>query len=256
MSPFIAEIIGTAILILLGNGVVANVLLKDTKGNNGGWIVITWGWGIAVFVAVFTMGQFSGAHINPAVTVGLAAAGLFEWPLVPFYIIAQTIGGALGAFFVWLSYKDHFSQTTDEGLILACHSTIPNIRNYSSNFMTETIGTLMLVFGVLYLVSPGFIGVDGEFLEAITINGQEVGFGLGALSALPVGLLVLGIGLSLGGPTGYAINPARDLGPRIVHALLPISNKGSSDWAYSWVPVAAPIVGGFIAAGFYLLLSG
>lgn len=255
MSPFIAEIIGTAILILLGNGVVANVLLKNTKGNDGGWIVITWGWGIAVFVAVYTMGQFSGAHINPAVTVGLAAAGLFEWSLVPSYIIAQIMGGALGAFLVWLSYKDHFSQTTDEGLILACHSTIPNIRNYPSNFMTETIGTLMLVFGVLYLVSPGFIGVDGELLETITINGKEVGIGLGALSALPVGLLVLGIGLSLGGPTGYAINPARDLGPRIMHAMLPISNKGSSDWAYSWIPVAAPIVGGFIAAGLYLLLG-
>lgn len=256
MSPFIAEIIGTAILILLGNGVVANVLLKNTKGHSGGWIVITWGWGIAVFVAVYTMGQFSGAHINPAVTVGLAAAGLFEWYLVPAYIIAQITGGAIGALLVWLSYKDHFSQTRDEGLILACHSTIPNIRNYSSNFMTETIGTFMLVLGVIYLVSPGFIGVDGELLETITINGEEVGFGLGALSALPVGLLVLGIGLSLGGPTGYAINPARDLGPRIMHAVLPISDKGSSDWAYSWVPIAAPIAGGFIAAGLYLLLGG
>ncbi|SHG22828.1 glycerol uptake facilitator protein [Fodinibius roseus] len=255
MSPFIAEIIGTAILILLGNGVVANVLLNNTKGHDSGWIVITWGWGIAVFVAVYTMGQFSGAHINPAVTVGLAAAGLFEWSLVPGYIMAQIVGGAIGAFLVWLSYRDHFRKTTDETLILACHSTIPNIRNYSSNFMTETIGTLLLVFGVLYLVSPGFIGANGELLETITIDGQDVGFGLGALSALPVGLLVLGIGLSLGGPTGYAINPARDLGPRIMHALLPISNKGSSDWSYSWVPVAAPIVGGLVAAGLYLLLS-
>lgn len=255
MSPFIAEIIGTAILILLGNGVVANVLLNKTKGHDSGWIVITWGWGIAVFVAVYTMGQFSGAHINPAVTVGLAAAGLFEWSLVPGYIMAQILGGAIGALLVWLSYRDHFSKTTDESLILACHSTIPNIRNYPSNFMTEAIGTLLLVFGVLYLVSPGFIGVNGELLETITINGQEVGFGLGALSALPVGLLVLGIGLSLGGPTGYAINPARDLGPRIMHAVLPISNKGGSDWAYSWVPVAAPIVGGLVAAGLYLFLS-
>ncbi|SMO52610.1 MIP/aquaporin family protein [Fodinibius sediminis] len=255
MSPFIAEIIGTAILILLGNGVVANVLLNKTNGKDGGWIVITWGWGIAVFVAVFTMGQFSGAHINPAVTVGLAMAGLFEWSLVPAYIVAQIIGGVLGAFLVWLSYKDHFHETRDESLILACHSTIPNIRNYPANFMTETIGTLLLVFGVLYLASPGFIGANGELLETIVIDGNEVGFGLGALSALPVGLLVLGIGLSLGGPTGYAINPARDLGPRIAHALLPISNKGSSDWAYSWVPVAAPIAGGFLAAGLYLLLS-
>lgn len=256
MSPFIAEIIGTAILILLGNGVVANVLLKDTKGNDSGWIVITWGWGIAVFVAVFTMGQFSGAHINPAVTVGLAAAGLFEWALVPSYIVAQLIGGAIGALLVWLSYKDHFRETEDAGLILSCHSTIPNIRRYSSNFITETIGTLVLVLGVLYLVSPGFMGMDGQLLESITIDGKKVGFGLGALSALPVGLLVLGIGLSIGGPTGYAINPARDLGPRIMHAILPISNKGSSDWAYSWVPVLAPIVGGIVAAGLYLLLSG
>lgn len=255
MSPFVAEIIGTAILILLGNGVVANVLLNKTKGKDSGWIVITWGWGIAVFVAVFMMGQFSGAHINPAVTVGLAAAGLFEWALVPAYIVAQIIGGALGALLVWLSYKDHFKETTDEGLILACYSTIPNIRRYSSNFLTETIGTLMLVLGVLYLVSPGFVGSDGQLLETITINGREVGFGLGALSALPVGLLVLGIGLSLGGPTGYAINPARDLGPRIVHAILPISNKGSSDWAYSWIPVIAPIVGAVLAAGIYLMLS-
>lgn len=255
MSPFIAEIIGTAILILLGNGVVANVLLSKTKGQDGGWIVITWGWGIAVFVAVFTMGQFSGAHINPAVTVGLAAAGLFEWALVPGYILAQIVGGAIGSVLVWLSYIDHFRKTEDGSLILACHSTIPNIRNYPSNFMTEAIGTLVLVFGVLYLVSPGFIGVDGELLETITINDQEVGFGLGALSALPVGLLVLGIGLSLGGPTGYAINPARDLGPRIVHALLPISDKGSSDWAYSWVPIFGPLFGGVVAAAFYLLFS-
>lgn len=255
MSPFVAEIIGTAILILLGNGVVANVLLTDTKGNDSGWIVITWGWGIAVFVAVFTMGQFSGAHINPAVTVGLAAAGLFEWGLVPSYILAQLIGGALGAFLVWLSYKDHFGETQDEGLILACHSTIPNIRRYSSNFITEAIGTFVLVLGVLYLVSPGFIGVDGQLLETITIDGKKVGFGLGALSALPVGLLVLGIGLSLGGPTGYAINPARDLGPRIIHAILPIAHKGSSDWSYSWIPVLAPIVGAVLAAGIYILLS-
>ncbi len=255
MSPIIAEIVGTAILILLGNGVVANVLLKETKGNNGGWIVITWGWGIAVFVAVYTMGQFSGAHINPAVTVGLASAGLFEWGLVIPYIIAQIIGGALGAILVWLAYKDHFKASEKEKLILACHSTIPNIRNYPSNFMTETIGTLILVFGVLYLVSPGFVGAEGELLETITIEGKEVGFGLGALSALPVGLLVLGIGLSLGGPTGYAINPARDLGPRLMHAVLPISNKGSSDWAYSWVPIAAPLFGGVLAAGLYLLLG-
>ncbi|MEX2640390.1 MAG: MIP/aquaporin family protein [Balneolales bacterium] len=255
MSPYIAEIIGTAILIILGNGVVANVVLDNTKGNGGGWIVITWGWAIGVFVAVFTMGQFSGAHINPAVTVGLASAGLFSWTQVPVYIGAQVAGGAIGSFIVWLAYKDHFRISENKDLILACHSTAPNIRNYSSNFMTELIGTFILIFGILYLVSPGFLSIDGELLESIVIDGQEVGFGLGALSALPVALLVLGLGLSLGGPTGYAINPARDLGPRIMHYLLPISNKGSSDWAYSWVPVTAPVAGAILAALLFRLLA-
>ncbi len=255
MYPFIAEIIGTAILIIFGGGVVANVVLNKTKGNNSGWIVITWGWGMGVFVAVFTVGQFSGAHINPAVTIGLAAAGLFDWIMVVPYIIAQTLGGFLGAVVVWLAYKDHFSATEDEGVKLAIFSTAPEIRNYPSNFMTEVIGTFILVFGVMYMVSPGFIGPNGEFLETINLNGEQIGFGLGALSALPVGLLVLGIGLSLGGPTGYAINPARDLGPRIAHALLPFPHKGSSDWAYSWVPVFGPIAGAFLAAGLFLLLQ-
>lgn len=253
MSPFIAEIIGTAILILFGAGVVANVVLNKTKGNNSGWIVITWGWGMGVFVAVFAMGQFSGAHINPAVTVGLAIAGLFDWAMVIPYILAQTLGGFLGAVLVWLAYKDHFEETEDGATKLAIFSTAPEIRNYSSNFITEVIGTFILVYGVLYITAPGFINVDGELLTSIVIDGQEVGFGLGSLSALPVGLLVLAIGLSLGGPTGYAINPARDLGPRIAHAILPFSNKGSSDWAYSWVPVFAPIVGAAIAAGLFLL---
>ncbi|MDZ7720627.1 MAG: MIP/aquaporin family protein [Balneolaceae bacterium] len=253
MSPIIAEIIGTAILILFGGGVVANVVLNNTKGNSSGWIVITWGWGMGVFIAVFTMGQFSGAHINPAVTVGLAIAGLFEWALVIPYIIAQTIGGFLGGVLVWLAYKDHFEATEDGPTKLAIFSTAPEIRDYPANFLTEVIGTFILVYGVLLLPSPGFIGANGELLTTIVIEGQEVGFGLGALSALPVGLLVLGIGLALGGPTGYAINPARDLGPRIAHAVLPFSNKGSSDWAYSWVPVIAPLVGAAIAAGLYLL---
>ena len=254
MSPFIGEIIGTAILILLGNGVVANVVLNETKGNNSGWIVITVGWGMAVFTAVFVVGQFSGAHINPAVTVGLAAAGLFDWAMVGPYIGAQMIGAFIGAVLVWLAYKDHFANTEDGPAKLAVHSTGPAIRNIPSNFMTEVIGTLMLVFGVFYLVSPGFVGSDGQMLEVITISGQDVGFGLGSLAALPVGLLVLAIGLSLGGPTGYAINPARDLGPRIAHAILPIPNKGSNDWGYSWVPVIAPIVGGLLAALLYGLL--
>ena len=254
MSPYIAEIIGTAILMLLGNGVVANVLLKDSKGNGGGWITITWGWGIAVFTAVYVVGQYSGAHINPAVTVGLAFGGLFDWAQVPFYIGAQIIGAAIGSLLVWLAYKDHFAKEENADLILASHSTAPAIRKYPSNVMTEAIGTLMLVFGVFYLASPGFIGVNGELLETIVIDGVEVGFGLGSLSALPVGLLVLGIGLSLGGPTGYAINPARDLGPRIMHAILPIPGKRDSDWAYSWVPIVGPIIGAALAAGLFLIL--
>lgn len=255
MSPYLAEVVGTAILILLGCGVVANVILEKTKGNNSGWIVITWGWCIGVFTGVFVAGQFSGAHINPAVTFGLALAGLFDWAMVPGYFLAQTVGAFIGASIVWLAYKDHFTQTDDQGVKLGVFSTIPEIRNYSSNFLTEVIGTFLLIFGVLYLADPGFISADGEFLEAIVIGGQEVGFGLGALSALPVALLVLGIGLSLGGPTGYAINPARDLGPRIAHALLPISNKGTSDWAYSWIPIAGPLLGAAIAAGLYLLIQ-
>lgn len=254
MSPYIAEIIGTAILMLLGNGVVANVLLNESKGNGGGWIVITWGWGIAVFVAVYVVGQFSGAHINPAVTLGLAGAGLFEWGEVIYYIIAQITGAAIGALLVWLAYKDHFKKTDNGDLKLAVHCTAPAIRNYPNNVMTEAIGTFMLVFGVLYLVEPGFVSANGEFLEAIVIDGEEIGFGLGSLAALPVGLLVLGIGLSLGGPTGYAINPARDLGPRIMHSLLPIPNKRNSDWAYSWVPIVGPVIGALVAAGLFLLL--
>src|SRR5699024_10048196 len=174
MSPFIAEIIGTAILILLGNGVVANVLLSNTKGNDSGWIVITWGWGIAVFVAVFIVGQFSGAHINPAVTVGLAAAGLFKWSLVPFYIIAQLTGGAIGSSLVRLAYKDHITDTTDEGLTAACYSTIPKLTRYSSYLPTETLGTPILVLGVIYPVSPGFVDVDGQLLKPITIEAKKV----------------------------------------------------------------------------------
>jgi len=254
MSPIIAEIIGTAILILFGGGVVANVVLNKTKGKDSGWIVISWGWAMGVFVAVYAMGQFSGAHINPAVTVGLAVAGLFEWGMVLPYIIAQTLGGFIGGVLVWLAYKDHFAATENEAVKLAIFSTGPEIRNYPSNVMTEVIGTFILVFGVLYLSSPGFIGMNGEMLSTITIDGREVGFGLGALSALPVGLLVLGIGLSLGGPTGYAINPARDLGPRIAHALLPFPHKGSSDWAYSWVPIVGPLIGAALAAGLYQIL--
>lgn len=255
MSPFIAEFLGTAILTLIGNGTVANVILNETKGHNGGWITITFGWGMAVFIAVYCVGQFSGAHINPAVTVGLAMAGLFDWALVPGYVLAQVGGGAAGSILVWLSYRDHFDATEDPGVILATHATTPAIRNYSNNLITEMIGTAMLLIGVLYLVNPGFLGPDGKLLEVIYLNEEPVGFGLGALSALPVGLLVLGIGIALGGPTGYAINPARDLGPRIVHSLLPIRCKGTSDWSYAWVPILGPLLGAVFAVGLYLLLS-
>ncbi len=255
MHPYVAEVIGTAILIIFGGGVVANVVLDETKGNGSGWIVITWGWAIGVFMGVFTISQVSGGHINPAVTVGLAAAGLFDWAQVPPYVVAQTIGGFLGGVVVWLAYKDHFAATEDEDAKLAIFSTAPEIRNYSSNLLTEIIGTFVLVFGVLYLNSAGFLdGASGEVLQTITIDGQEVGFGLGALSALPIALVVLGIGLSLGGPTGYAINPARDLGPRVAHAVLPFPHKGPSDWAYAWVPIVGPILGALLAAGLYHLL--
>ena len=235
MSPFIAEVVGTALLMLLGNGVVANVVLKDTKGQNSGWIVITLGWGMAVFVAVFAVAAFSGAHINPAVTVGLAAAGKFAWASVPGYLAAQFIGAALGAGLVWLHYRPHYEATDDADLILATFSTGPAIRQAPANFISEAIGTFVLVFAVLYLAAP------------------EVG--LGALDALPVALVVLVIGLSLGGTTGYAINPARDLAPRIMHALLPIPGKRDSDWSYAWIPVAGPIAGALLAAGLYLLLG-
>jgi len=254
MSAIVGEIIGTAILILFGGGVVANVVLNETKGANSGWIVITWGWAMGVFVAVFTVGQFSGAHINPAVTVGLATAGLFDVVLVAPYIAAQTLGGFIGGVLVWLAYKDHFAATEDGPTKLAIFSTGPEIRNYPANVITEVIGTFILVFGVLYLPAAGFTDGNGEILTTIVISGQEVGLGLGALAALPVGLLVLGIGLSLGGPTGYAINPARDLGPRIAHAILPFPHKGSSDWAYSWVPIVGPTIGALIAAALYLAL--
>lgn len=229
MTSFIAEIVGTAILVLLGNGVVANVLLSGTKGHASGWIVITFGWGMAVFVAVFAVAAFSGAHINPAVTLGLAATGQFDWADVPWYLVAQFLGGAIGAALVWLHYRPHFMETADADTKLAVFCTAPAIRSPIDNFISETIGTFMLVLAVLYLAAP------------------EIG--LGALDALPVGLLVLVIGLSLGGTTGYAINPARDLSPRIVHALLPMgASKRDSDWGYAWIPVIGPIVGALLAA--------
>ena len=242
MTPFIAEIIGTALLITLGCGVVANVILKNTKGQGSGWIVITAGWGFAVYVGVVVAAPYSGAHINPAVSIGLALAGKFSWAMVPLYILAQLLGAMIGAAIVWITYKDHFNSTPDKETKLGVFSTIPAIRNFSSNLISEIIGTFVLVFTVLY------------FTDASLIASDQI-IGLGSLGALPVAILVWAIGLSLGGTTGYAINPARDLGPRIIHAILPIKDKGSSDWAYSWVPIIGPVLGSSIAAGLFLLLS-
>jgi glycerol uptake facilitator protein len=236
LSIFGAEVIGTALLILLGNGVVAGVLLNLSKAQNGGWIVITWGWGLAVMTAVFAIGQFSGAHLNPAVTIGFAVEGRTEWGDVPEYLAGEFIGAFVGATLVWLAYLDHWKETEDPGLKLACFSTAPAIRNTVSNIITEVIGTFVLVFAIMAWFSDKAVA----------------GTGLGGLL---VGLLVLGIGLSLGGPTGYAINPARDLGPRIAHAILPIPGKGRSDWGYSWIPVIAPIIGGIAGAGLYAVIG-
>ena len=229
MSIFGAEVIGTALLILLGNGVVAGVLLNLSKAQNSGWIVITFGWGLAVMTAVFAIGQFSGAHLNPAVTFGFAIADVIDWGDVPEYFAGEFVGAFIGATLVWLAYLDHWRETEDPGLKLACYSTAPAIRNYVANLITEIIGTFVLVFGILAWVA-----------NKATVDTGLVG--------LLVGLLVLAIGLSLGGPTGYAINPARDLGPRIMHAILPIAGKGGSDWGYAWVPVLGPLIGGALGA--------
>lgn len=235
MSSFLAEFIGTMLLIVLGNGVVANVLLAKSKGQNGGWIVITFGWAIAVFVGVYSSATVSGAHLNPAISIGLAAIGKFEWALVPSYVLAQLLGAMTGSFLMWLAYKKHFDEVNDADAMMAIFCTAPAIRNTVANLATEIIGTFVLMLGVLFIAAP-----------------QN---SLGALDALPVALLVLGIGLSLGGPTGYAINPARDLGPRIIHFILPIKNKRNSDWSYSWVPVVGPVIGALIAAGVWSLLQ-
>jgi glycerol uptake facilitator protein len=228
MSIFTAELIGTAILILLGDGVVAAVLLNQSKAQNGGWIVVTMGWGLAVAIAVFAVGPFSGAHINPAVTIAAAASGQLDttWGEVPVYIAGQFAGAIIGAVLVYLAYLPHWPVTEDPGSKLAVFCTGPAIRNFPANMVTEIIGTFMLVLGVLGIIQQGNAAV------------VETG-----LPPLLIGFLVVSIGLSLGGPTGYAINPARDLGPRIAHAFLPIAGKGGSDWEYSWIPVVGPIVG-------------
>jgi glycerol uptake facilitator protein len=227
VSIFGAEVIGTAILVLLGDGVVAAVLLNHSKAQNAGWIVIATGWGFAVAIAVFAVAQFSGAHLNPAVTFGFAFMGATEWGDVPKYLGGELVGAFVGACLVWAAYSNHWRATEDPGLKLAVFCTAPAIRNTVANFITEVIGTFLLVFGVLAIIA-----------DPATVDS--------GLAALIVGFLVLGIGLSLGGPTGYAINPARDLMPRIAHAVLPIPGKGPSDWGYAWIPVVAPIVGGIL----------
>jgi glycerol uptake facilitator protein len=229
----------------LGNGVVANVVLKDTKGHEGGWIVITAGWGLAVFVAVFVVSPYSGAHINPAVTIGLALSGQFPWTKVPFYMLSQMIGALLGGGAVFVFYKHHFARTSAPLEKMACFFTTPAIKKPGNNFLSELIGTFVLVVGVLYLSGP-IIEIDGT-------TGSKVG--LGSLDALPVGLLVFAIGLSLGGTTGYAINPARDLGPRIAYALLPIPQKGKIDWKYALVPLLGPLAGSALAVLLFVLLG-
>jgi glycerol uptake facilitator protein len=242
MTPFVAELIGTMFLILLGNGVVANVVLKGTKGNNSGWIVITTGWALAVFAGVVIAGPYSGAHLNPAVTLGLAIAGKFAWDQVAFFIMAQLLGAMLGALLVWLMYKPHFDSTDDPLSQLAVFSTGPAIRHPVANLFSEGVGTFVLIFVIFYFTNP-------EMGEAKTP------IGMGSLGALPVTFLVWSIGLSLGGTTGYAINPARDLGPRIMHAVLPIRNKCHSDWRYAVVPVAGPVLGAAAAALLYGLFQ-
>jgi len=228
MNAFFAEFFGTAMIIVFGGGVVANVLLDKTKGNNSGWIVITFGWAVGVFTGVLIAAPVSGAHLNPAVTLALVLANKFSITLLPMYVCAQLLGAMFGAFLVWIAYKKHFDATADADLKLAVFCTAPNIRSVWFNVLTEIIGTYVLALAVLYMAEP------------------EVG--LGSLNALPVAIVVLGLGLSLGGPTGYAINPARDLGPRFMHFLLPIPNKRDSDWQYSWVPIVGPLVGAAIAA--------
>ncbi len=234
MNPFLAEFIGTMIMLLLGNGVVANVVLNKTKGHNGGWIVITFGWAIAVFVGVYITASSSGAHLNPIVSLALAILGKLTWKDMSYYILSQFLGAMMGALLVYLIYKQHYDETEDTGLVKATFCNEPAIRNVLHNLISEIIATFVLVIGILFLT-----GAENS---------------LGSLDALPVALLVLGIGLSLGGATGYAINPARDLGPRIIYAILPIKHKDNADWSYSWIPVIGPILGSMLAVLIFTIL--
>jgi glycerol uptake facilitator protein len=240
MNPYLAEFLGTALLVLLGDGVVANVVLTRSKGQNSGWIVITTGWGLAVAMAAYSVGLISGAHLNPAITLGFACIDKLDWTLVPGYIIAQLAGGFAGAVLVWLAYLPHWSITEDKATKLGVFCTIPAVRKPGANVVTEAIGTFVLLVGVLAI--PSVKNLD-----------PKLGFGAG-LGPFLVGLLVWSIGLSLGGSTGYAINPARDFGPRLAHFFLPISGKGDSDWNYAWVPIVGPIIGGIAGAVFYKFL--
>jgi glycerol uptake facilitator protein len=244
-NAYLYEFIGTAVLVLMGDGVVANTVLKGTKSHGAGWVVITFGWGLGVFLAVIIAGPHSGAHINPAVTLGLAFSGAFSWDVVPGYIIAQLFGGFFGALLVFQYFKGHFNITEGKAEKLAVFCTGPAIRNYPANVFCEVLGTFVLIFTILHFVDPS--------LSASTLTDAKVG--LGSIGALPVALLVVGIGMSLGGTTGYAINPARDIGPRLAHFILPMWEKGDSDWAYSWVPVFGPVIGAFIAAMAILLIG-
>jgi glycerol uptake facilitator protein len=232
MTPFLAEFIGTTMMMIIGNGVVANVVLPKTKGNNGGLISIVLGWTLAVFVGVYISSSSSGAHLNPAVTIAFATAGKFDWSLVPMYLLAQLLGSMSGAFLVWMVYKDHFNACENAADQLACFSTGPSIRKLPQNFIVETLATFIFITGIFYI--------------------KPAGSEIGSFSALPVALLVAGIGFGIGGPTGWAINPARDLGPRIMHFVLPIKGKGPSDWGYAAIPVFGPIVGGILAAIIYV----
>ena len=241
MGAYGSEMVGTMLLVLLGDGVVANVLLRKSKGQDSGWMVIATGWGLAVAVSVYAVGRISGAHINPAVTIGLASIGAFPWSQVPGYVIAQISGGFLGGCLVWLTYLPHWEITQDPEKKLSVFSTIPAVRRAGPNLLTELIGTAVLVFGILA------IGANAQMLTRPGDLDLSVAFSHG-LQPFLVGLLVWSIGLSLGGPTGYAINPARDLGPRLAHSLLPIAGKGTSDWAYSWIPIVGPVLGGIVGA--------
>lgn len=243
MNAYLAELIGTGLLLLLGSGVVANMLLPKTKGNGGGIMAITTGWALGVFVGVVVAGPYSGAHLNPAVTIGLALTGQFDWTLAPGYIIAQVLGAMMGVGIVWLMYKDHYDASEDAGIKAAPFATSPAIRNLPLNFLSEVVGTFVLILVILY----------NQGVEIGDLN--ETPIGMGSLGAIPVAFLVWVIGLSLGGTTGYAINPARDFGPRIMHSILPIKDKGSSGWDYAWVPIVGPCVGAALAAGLYLVVG-